>query len=171
MPKVTFVNEHRTVDCQPGQLISKIASELGISVCREAFIGTGIGDYTVWVQGEPGSVSAPGFIEKLFGIRGWKRYANRTRVLGDIKVWTQAGPDDRLRSPRPIAPSPRPSEDAEAKRLGVSSAGSAAFPYGNPKVIGQGKREAIARSTGKAKVAKAGAKAAETESDDEEASE
>ena len=170
MPKVTFVKEHRSVECPSGKLISKVAAELGIAVCRESFIGTGIGDYTIWVRGEPGSVSAPTFMEKLLGVRGWKRFANRTKVLGDIEVWTQAGPDERLRSPRPIAPPPDPTNDPKAKRLGVSDAGTAAFPYGNPLVVGTGKREAVARSTAKAKSAKKGAAAVE-ETDDEESDE
>lgn len=144
MPKVTFVNEHRIVEVASGRLISDIAAELGIAVCREAFFGTGIGDYTCWVKGEPGSTSEPGFMEKLLGARGWKRMANRARVLGDVQIWTQAGPGDRLRAPRPISKSPRPSEDPTAPRKPINAAGSAAFPYGHPHAVGQGKREAIA---------------------------
>ena len=53
MPKVEFVNEHRAVEVDEGRFISDIADELGIAVCREEFAGTGIGDYTVWVQGGP----------------------------------------------------------------------------------------------------------------------
>lgn len=170
MPRVTFVNEHRTVEVAQGRLISDAAAELGIKVCREAFIGTGIGDYTVWVKGEPGSLSEPGFLEKLFGIRGTKRYANRARILGDVQVWTQPGVDDRLRSPRPVAAPPRPSEDG-SERLPIDASGSAAFPYGNPQAVGKGERPAIGRSTAKPKKA-AGAKgkaAAEEEADEDEA--
>jgi hypothetical protein len=168
VPRVTFVNEHRTVEVAQGRLISEAAAELGIKVCREAFIGTGIGDYTVWVKCEPGSLSEPGFLEKLFGIRGTKRYANRARILGDVQVWTQPGVDDRLRSPRPIAPAPRPTEDPN-DRLPVDASGTAAFPYGNPQAVGKGERPAIGRSTAKPKAAGAkGKAAAEEESDDEE---
>jgi hypothetical protein len=171
MAKVTFINEHRTVEVEPGQLISDLAAELGITVCRAAFAGTGIGNYTVWVKCEPGSVSEPGFWEKLTGgAKGWRRQANRARILGDVQVWTQAGPDDRLRSPRPVAAPPRPSEDATAPRLGVSSAGTAAFPYGNPLAVGKGTREAIGRSTAKPKKA-AGGKAAAVVEDAEETEE
>ena len=167
MPKVTFVNEHRTVEVASGRLISDAAAELGIAVCRETFVGTGIGDYTVWVKGEPGSVSPPGFLEKLFGARGWKRFANRARILGDVKIWTQAGPDDRLRSPRPIAAPPRPSEDTSARKP-IDASGSAAFPYGDPRAVGKGTREAIGRTTGKAKAAAAkGAPAAAADAEDE----
>jgi hypothetical protein len=175
VPVVTFVNEHRTIEVEAGRKISDVASELGISVCRESFIGTGIGDYTVWVKGEPGSVSPVGFWEKLKGARGWRRQANRALILGDVAIYTQAGPDDRLRSPRPVTAPPRPSEDKTAERLPVDASGSAAFPYGNPHAVGKGEREAIGRSTAKPKKAGAkGAPAAEEADEaegDEEASE
>ena len=61
MPKVTFVNENRTVEVDSGRKISDVAAELGIAVCREEFVGTGIGNYTVWVKGSDGCVSPPGF--------------------------------------------------------------------------------------------------------------
>jgi hypothetical protein len=155
MPKVTFVNEHRTVETSPGRLLSDIAAELGIAVCREAFRGTGIGDYTCWVKGEPGATSPPTFLEKLLGARGQRRLANRTRVLGDVQVWTQAGPGNRLRAPRPIAPPPSPATDPEAPRKPIDASGSAAFPYGDPRAVGHGKREPIAAGALEAKAAKA----------------
>ncbi|MDC0679270.1 hypothetical protein [Sorangium atrum] len=154
MPKVTFVNEHRTVETSPGRLLSDIAAELGIAVCREAFRGTGIGDYTCWVKGEPGATSPPTFLEKLLGARGQRRMANRTRVLGDVQVWTQAGPGNRLRAPRPIAPPPSPATDPEAPRKPIDASGSAAFPYGDPRAVGHGKREPIAAGALEAKAAK-----------------
>ncbi|WP_437913872.1 hypothetical protein WME73_46900 [Sorangium sp. So ce302] len=154
MPKVTFVNEHRTVEAAPGRLLSEIAAELGIAVCREAFRGTGIGDYTCWVKGEPGATSPPTFVEKLLGARGQRRMANRTRVLGDVQVWTQAGPGNRLRAPRPIAPPPSPATDPEAPRKPIDASGSAAFPYGDPRAVGHGKREPIAAGALEAKAAK-----------------
>ncbi|WP_441290133.1 hypothetical protein ACSRUE_05740 [Sorangium sp. KYC3313] len=154
MPKVTFVNEHRTVEAAPGRLLSEIAAELGIAVCREAFRGTGIGDYTCWVKGEPGATSPPTFLEKLLGARGQRRMANRTRVLGDVQVWTQAGPGNRLRAPRPIAPPPSPATDPEAPRKPIDASGSAAFPYGDPRAVGHGKREPIAAGALEAKAAK-----------------
>jgi hypothetical protein len=154
MPKVTFVNEHRIVEIASGRLISDAAAELGIAVCRESFAGTGIGDYTCWVKGEPGAVSPATFLEKLLGARGWKRMANRARILGDVQVWTQAGPGDRLRSPRPVSKPPRPSEDPTAARKEIDAAGTAAFPYGHPHAVGQGKREAIAAGALEAKAAK-----------------
>ncbi|WP_437675530.1 hypothetical protein [Sorangium sp. So ce131] len=154
MPKVTFVNEHRTVETEPGRLLSEIAAELGIAVCRETFRGTGIGDYTCWVKGDPGATSPPTFWEKLRGARGQRRMANRTRVLGDVQVWTQAGPGNRLRAPRPIAPPPSPATDPAAPRKPIDASGSAAFPYGDPRAVGQGKREPIAAGALEAKAAK-----------------
>ncbi|MGK3988461.1 hypothetical protein WME99_35790 [Sorangium sp. So ce136] len=154
MPRVTFVNEHRTVEAAPGRLLSEIAAEVGIAVCRETFRGTGIGDYTCWVKGEPGATSPPTFLERLLGAKGQRRMANRTRVLGDVQVWTQAGPGNRLRAPRPIAPPPSPATDPEAARKPIDASGSAAFPYGDPRAVGQGKREPIAAGALEAKAAK-----------------
>ncbi len=167
MPKVTFVNEHRTVEVPSGRKISDVAKELGIAVCREEFAGTGIGNWTVWVKGEPGALSAPGFFEKLGGGgQGMKRFANKAKILGDVEIWTQGGLGDRLRAPRPVDGVPTPRTDASAPRLGVSAAGTAAFPYGHPAAVGNGTRPAVARNTGKPKAKGA---AAETEADDDEA--
>ncbi|MGK3976214.1 hypothetical protein WMF38_31475 [Sorangium sp. So ce118] len=154
MPRITFVNEHRTVETEPGRLLSDIAAEVGIAVCRETFRGTGIGDYTCWVKGEPGATSPPTFLERLLGAKGQRRMANRARVLGDVQVWTQAGPGNRLRTPRPIAPPPSPATDPEAPRKPIDASGSAAFPYGDPRAVGQGKREPIAAGALEAKAAK-----------------
>jgi len=167
MPKVTFVNEHRTVEVEKGRLISEAAAEFGINVCRVAFAGTGIGDYTVWVRGAPGCVSPPGFFERLLGVRGWKRYANRARILGDLEVWTQGGIGDRLRSPRPVTSPPSPVTDKAAGRLPIDASGSAAFPYGDPRAVGKGERPAIGRSTAKPKAA-AGAAAEADDADETE---
>ena len=170
MPKVTFVNEHRTVEVDAGRKISDVAKELGIAVCREEFVGTGIGNYTVWVKGADGCLSPPGFLERIRGARGWKRFANHAVILGDVEVFTQSALGERLRAPRPVSPKPNPSKDATAARKPIDASGSAAFPYGDPRAVGKGEREAIARSTGKAKGAKAGAAAAaeaEAEESDE----
>jgi hypothetical protein len=169
MPKVTFVNENRTIDVNAGRKISDVAAELGIAVCREEFAGTGIGNYTVWVKGADGCVSPPSFWEKLSGVRGWRRLANRTKILGDVEIFTQAGLRDRLRAPRPVTAPPTPKTDPEARRLGVSAAGTAAFPGGNPLAVGKGNREPVARNTGK-KGAK-GAAAAATDAEEEESDE
>lgn len=170
MPKVTFINEARTVEVEKGRKISDVAAELGIAVCREEFVGTGIGDYTCWVKCEPSAVSPPDWWERWKGVKGWRRLANRTKILGDVEVWTQAGLGDRLRAPRPIDKLPAPRFEPDAPRLGVSAAATAAYPYGHPKAVGKGERDAIARNTGKPKKAGA-APAAEEESEDDEESE
>jgi hypothetical protein len=166
MPKVTFVNEARTVEVDAGRKISDVAAELGIAVCREEFVGTGIGNYTVWIKGADGCVSPPGFWERL-RISGTRRLANKTRILGDVEIFTQAGLRDRLRAPRPVTAPPTPKTDPEARRLGVSSAGTAAFPGGHPQAVGKGTREAIARNTGKKGAKGAAAAATEEEESDE----
>lgn len=159
MAKVTFVNEHRTVEVASGRLISDVADELGIQVCREEFAGTGLGDYTVWVKG---SVSAPGFWERLRGVSGWRRHANRTRVLGDVEVWTQPGLGSRLTAPRPVSKPPNPTDDPDAPRFDHEhdAAGTAWNPFGHPKAVGRGEREAPKYEPPAKKKAKAASAAA-----------
>lgn len=171
MPKVTFVNEHRTVEVAAGRKISDVAAELGIAVCREAFRGSGIGDWSVYVKAADGAVTPPTFLEKLLGVKGWRRLANRTKILGDVEIWTAGGLPDRLRSPRPVSPVPNPSKDPNAKRKPVDAAGTAAFPYGHPQAVGKGEREAIPVGAGKGKKAAAGAAAAAAEEKDDAAEE
>ena len=103
---------------------------------------------------------------KLFGARGWKRLANRTRVLGDVEIFTQGGLGDRLRAPRPVTSPPTPKTDPTAPRKPIDASGSAAFPFGDPRAIGKGERAAVARTTGKPKAAGKG-KVEEAEADEE----
>ena len=142
MPKVEFVNEHRAVEVDEGRFISDIADELGIAVCREEFAGTGIGDYTVWVQGGP--LSPPTFYERFIKrCKGDRRMANKARVLGDCKVWTQAGLTSRLGVPRPMQPAARASEDGSEMFDHENNAAPTTWhPRGHPKAVGQGTREA-----------------------------
>jgi len=143
MPTVTFVNEHRHVEVEKGRLLSEIASELGILTCREEFAGTGIGDYTVWIEGEPSAVSPLTWYERIVKrCKGQRRQANRTKVLGDIKVWTQGGIGSRVGVPRPLDPAPRAGEDgSERFDHEHDPAGTAWHPYGHPYAVGQGNRE------------------------------
>lgn len=171
MPKVTFVNEHRTVEVEKGRKISEVAKELGIAVCREEFVGTGIGNYTVWVRGEKGSTSEPDWWERFRGVKGEKRFANRTLILGDIQVWTQAALRERFRSPRPIDEPPNASTDKTVPRHPNDAAPTAAFPFGHPSAVGKGERQAIARNTGKPKKAGAAAAVAEPEEEESESDE
>jgi len=173
MPKVTFVNENRTVEVASGRKISDIAAELGIVVCAESFRGTGIGDWTVYVKGAAGALTEPTFLEKLIGIKGMRRLANRVKVLGDVEIWTLGGLPDRLRSPRPISPPPNASKDPDVKRKPIDAAATAAYPYGHPHAVGKGTREPVPVGAGKGKKdAGAGkAAAAAKEEPEEEASE
>ena len=143
MPKVTFVCEHREVEVDAGRLISDVARELGIPTCREEFAGTGIGDQTVWVKGDAGCVSPLTFYEKwIKRCKGWRRMANRTRILGDCQVWTQQGIGTRLGAPRPLAPAARAAEDgSELFDHERNAAGTAWNPYGHPHAVGKGTRE------------------------------
>ncbi len=156
MPKVLFVNEHREVEVTAGRKISDVASELGIAVCRQHFIGVPFGDWTVWVDGSAGSVSPTTWFERIYKrCKGMRRMANRTRILGDCKVFTQQGLGSRARAPRPIAPVPVPSTDATAERFDHEHLASATAwnPHGHPKAVGQGLREApkyVPKAKGKA---------------------
>lgn len=150
MPKVTFVREHRTVEAQAGERLGDVARRHGIAMCREAFAGTKRGNDTCWVSGAAGAVSAPGLLERLLGqASGRRRRASQVRVLGDVEVWTQSGLDLRVGAARPVAPPPRPTDDPDAPRLPIDASGSAAFPYGDPRAVGRGAREARPRSTAK----------------------
>lgn len=173
MPKVTFINEHRTVEVASGRKLSEIAAELGISICRESFRGSGIGDWSVYVKGAESALTPPTFFEKLMGVKGWRRLANRARVIGDVEVWTAGGLPDRLRAPRPVSPPPNPSKDPSANRKPLDAAGTAAFPYGHPQAVGKGERQAIPVGAGKGKKAAAANAAATTAEpkDDAEAEE
>lgn len=139
MPKVQFVHESVTVDVERGRLLSDVAKELGIPVCRQSWGWTGVGDYTVWVQGEPGCLSPKTLRERFLG--GWRRLANRARVLGDVRVWTQQGLGSRNGGTRPIDPAPNPSADAQAERHAPNAAGTAAHPYGDPGAIDDAQSE------------------------------
>ena len=85
-PKVIFVNEHREVDVESGRLLSDVAKELGIQLCREELANTGFGNYSVWIQGEEGCVSPPSLWERLRGVKGWRRYANKTKILQPLNL-------------------------------------------------------------------------------------
>jgi hypothetical protein len=143
MPKVTFVNEHRHVEVDKGRLLSDIAYELGIATCREEFAGTGFGDYTVWIEGDKSALSPPTWYERVIKrCKGMRRMANKAKVLGDIKVWTQGGLGSRLGVPRPLDPAARAGEDgSEMFDHENDAAGNAWHVYGHPHAVGEGKRD------------------------------
>jgi ferredoxin len=154
MPKVVFVNEHRIVEVPPGKNLKSLALELGINPHREFFRGVNCGylgmcgTCQVWVkEGGPGAVNAPNLREKFAGMRGLRRLACQVKVLGDIEITTLAGGDGRLRAPRPIAPPPKPTIDATAKRKPIDASSSAEFILGHPSAVGTGTRVATKRTT------------------------
>ncbi|APR75601.1 Light-harvesting LHII, alpha subunit B / Histone protein [Minicystis rosea] len=135
------------VEVEKGRLVSEVARDLGIAFCRETFAGTGWGDTTIWIKGGADCVSPPGLLERLKGARGWKRFADRTRILGDCEVYTQSGLGSRLGGTRELAPPPSPMADPSLIRT-PDAAGTAAFPYGHPSAVGKGERPAVARGAG-----------------------
>jgi hypothetical protein len=178
MAKVLFVNEHREIEVEPGRLLSDVAHELGIQVCREEFAGTGIGDYTVWVRGDSGCVSSMTWYERVMKrCKGERRMANRTKVLSDCKVWTQQGMQTRQGRPRPIDKAARAGEDgSERFDHANNAAGTAWNPYGHPKAVGEGQREAPkfepkVKAGAKGKAAAAKAEPEEADGDEEAADE
>jgi len=143
MPRVHFVHENVTVEAQGGKLLSEVAAAHGIDVCRQTFGWTRVGGYAVWVRGDRGSLSPPTLWERLMGVKGWRRLANRARVLGDVHVWTQQGLGGRLGGSREIDPPGRPTVDRAAERHGEDAAGTAAHPYGHPSALESGPRPEV----------------------------
>jgi ferredoxin len=147
MPKVAFVNEHRIVEVARGKNLKALAIELGLNPHRESFRGLNCGYLglcgvcQLWVRpAAEGAVTPPNFRERMAGMRGERRLACQVRILGDVAVTTMAGGDDRLRAPRPIAPPPRPTVDATAKRKVPDAAPTAQYIYGDPSAVGTGTR-------------------------------
>ena len=115
--RVTFVQENRIVEVEPGRTIKEIALELGIDPNRKyqrliSCEGLGIFDGCLcWVKpSSKRAVSGRSWTERaLHALHGWQRLACQTRVFGDVEVWTLPQGDERLREPRPIAsPPPQP---------------------------------------------------------------
>jgi ferredoxin len=153
MPKVVFVNEHRIVEVPQGKNLKVLAVELGIDPHREFFKGVNCGFFgmcgtcQVWVrESERGAASPRNLRERWAGTRGERRLACQVKVLGDLRVTTMGGGDDRLRAPRPISPPPNPSIDPGANRKPIDAAGSAQFLYGHPSAVGAGTRTPAAQA-------------------------
>src|SRR5580658_6664785 len=99
MPKVTFVNEARVVEADKGSNVRDVALECGIDVDNgEDFRGVSCGGHgrcmacLCWVEeGTPGAAGPRTFMERLRALRGWRRLACRTRLSGDVKVYTMPG--------------------------------------------------------------------------------
>ncbi len=143
MPTVLFVNEHRQVEVDSGKKISDVAADLGIQVCRNHIAGLRFGDWTVWVDGDPGCVSPPTLFERIVKrCKGQRRMANRTRIMGDCRVWTAQGMSSRAGASRPIAEAPNPVDDDDAERFAHADndVGTSWNVYGHPAVVGKGER-------------------------------
>jgi len=148
MPKVEFVNEHRIVEVPAGKNLKTLAVELEINQHREFFKGINCGFLGAcglcqfWVrESEQGAANPRNLRERWAGTRGERRLACQVKILGDLKVTTMGGGDDRLRAPRPISPPPNPLVDKSAARKPLDAAGSAQFLYGHPSAVGTGTRQ------------------------------
>lgn len=112
--KVTFVQEHREVEVEPGRTIKQIALDIGIDPNRKyqrliSCEGLGIFDGCLcWVKAKSkGALNRKTFTERaLHDLKGWQRLACQARIFGDVEIWTLPQGDERLREPRPIAPPP-----------------------------------------------------------------
>jgi ferredoxin len=149
MPKVTFVNENRIVDAGEGDNVRDVALQSGIDINNtEEFRGVNCGGHGLcssclcWVEESvPGAAGPRTFMERLRALRGWRRLACRTRLVGDVKVFTMPGQHDRARKQRPVSPPPRPTEDPAAARKPIDAVGTSEFPKGHPSEIASGTRK------------------------------
>ena len=80
-------------------------------------------------------------MERLRALTGWKRLACRTRLEGDVKVFTMPGAHERTRRQRPVSPPPRPTDDPTAARKPDDASSGAAFLYGHPAAVASGTRK------------------------------
>jgi ferredoxin len=149
MPKVTFVNEHRIVEVEKGRNVRDVALECGIDVNNsEEFRGINCGGHgfcttcMCWVEElSPGAGGPRSFAERLRMLGGWRRLACRTRLEGDVKVYSHPGQHERTRKQRPISPPPRPATDPTAARKPIDASSGAAFLYGHPSMVASGTRK------------------------------
>jgi ferredoxin len=146
VPKITFVNEHRVVEVESGRNVRDVAREAGVALDVSRFQGLwSCGGRGVcracmcWVEeSSPGAAGPRSTMEKLRGLKGWRRLACRTRVTGDVKVFTMPAAGNRVGGARPIDAAPTPTVDATAARKPVDAAGTAEFVRGHPSMIGRG---------------------------------
>jgi ferredoxin len=148
MPKITFVNEHRIAEVEEGRSVRDVARELGIDLNVSPFYGLSCGGNGLcatcmcWIdESTPGAAGPKSFMERIRALRGWRRLACRTKIAGDLKVWTFPGGDERTRKQRPISPPPRPTSDPSAARKPINESSSTAFPYGHPAAVASGTRK------------------------------
>jgi ferredoxin len=146
MPKVVFVNEHRIVEAAAGSRVRDVAREADVALDVARFRGGvscgGLGlcrACLCWVEeSAPGAAGPRTWIERLRGLRGWRRLACRARVLGDLKVYSIPAAADRVGRPRVIASVPSPVADLTAPRKPDDAASTAAHVHGHPSAVGRG---------------------------------
>jgi ferredoxin len=146
VPKITFVNEHLTVDVEPGKNVRDVARANGVALDVNRFRGTfncgGRGVCTAcvcWVEeGAPGAAGPRSWLEKVRGLTGWRRLACRTSVQGDVRVFTMPAAGNRVAMPRSIAPPPSPTTDESAPRKPIDAASTAEHIHGHPSKVGRG---------------------------------
>lgn len=146
MPKVVFVNEHRVVDVPAGRSVWEAAREAGVAIDVHRFQGGfSCGGHGVcraclcWVEeGEPGAAGPRSLMERMRGLRGWRRLACRAQVNGPLKVYSVPAAAERVNVPRSIAPPPSPVADPSAPRKPADAASTAEHLYGHPSAVGRG---------------------------------
>lgn len=146
MPKITFVNEHRVIEVESGRNVRDVARDANIAIDANRFHGVwscgghGMCSACVcWIdESTPGAGGPRSVLEKLRGLKGWRRLACRTRVTGDVKVFTMPAAGNRVGVARPIDASPSPVVDPNAPRKKPDAAATAEFIHGHPSMIGEG---------------------------------
>jgi ferredoxin len=146
VPKVTFVNEHRIVEAAAGSRVLDVAREAGVALDVARFRGAlSCGGHGVcraclcWVEeGAPGAAGPRSWMERLRGLRGWRRLACRARVVGDLNVYSIPAAANRVGQPRLIAEVPSPVLDPSAPRKPDDAASTAAHVHGHPSAVGRG---------------------------------
>jgi ferredoxin len=154
VPKVVFVNEHRIVEAAAGSRVRDVAREAGVAIDAKRFRGVvscgGLGVCRAclcWVEeSAPGAAGPRSLIERLRGLRGWRRLGCRAKVLGDLKVYSVPAAANRVGQPRLIAPPPSPVRDPAAPRKPDDAASTAAHIHGHPSAVGRGLGPAIGKN-------------------------
>lgn len=97
MPKITFVNEARTVEVEPGTTVLQAGHDSGIMIRRTTLWdcgGRGFPGCTcrVWIRSRNGAASKKTVMEKLpfRRIEGELRLACQVKVNGDLTVITMS---------------------------------------------------------------------------------
>jgi ferredoxin len=151
MPRVHFVNEHRTIEAPPGARLADVAREAGIAlnvtrVGRRGCGGLGLCSACMcWVaEREPGTAGPRTVAERLRGLRGERRLGCKVRVGGDLRVTTMAAASERAGRLRPVERPPSPASDPAAARKPDDAAPTALHIHGHPSAVAQAAPRAAA---------------------------